>query len=56
MGGDWQAIEDQIRVVKTQFFHDLFRSDIEFDLESLGLVIEVDDVDLALVSIAAPKH
>jgi hypothetical protein len=53
---DSHPIENQIHIIKTQLLENLFRSDVELDLDGLGLVLKVNNIYFAFVPIAIPKH
>jgi hypothetical protein len=52
---DGYPIKHQIRILQLDFFQYFLGSDIEFDLEGFGLVLQIDHVDLAFCFSPVPK-
>lgn len=52
---DGYPIKDQIHILKIEFFQYFFWSGIEFDLEGLCLILQIDHIDLAFCFPPVPK-
>lgn len=52
----YQSLQDQVSPIDIELLHDLFRGDIDLDLEAPHLVAKVHDLDLKLSLVPIPKH